>query len=151
MPRKLKPTGTKADLNLVSLLPILTDEDKAREFMEAKRWPNGPICPHCQSTEVYRLAAKRGSKSPVRPGVCKCKECRKQFTVRVGTVFEDSNLPIHTWLMAIHLLCAAKNGISSHELARQLGITQKSGWFVCHRIRESKILKTTEEDLTSTV
>lgn len=148
---KNPPTGTDADLNLATLLPILTNEDKAREFMEAKRWPNGPVCPHCQSTEAYRLTAKPDSKSPVRPGVCKCKKCRKQFTVRVGTIFEDSKLPIHKWLMAIHLMCAAKNGISSHELARQLDITQKSAWFVCHRIREAMKLEPMAGMLSGTV
>lgn len=139
--KKSPPTGTDADINLASLLPILTDETKAREFLEQKRWPNGPFCPHCKCTEVYKLAPKPGSKSPVRPGVHKCKDCRQQFTVRVGTIFEDSKLPIHKWLMAIHLMAAGKNNISSHEMARLLDITQKSGWFVCHRLREAMKLE----------
>lgn len=151
MPRKNPPTNTDKDINLVSLLPILTNEDKAREFMEQKRWPNGPVCPHCESTEAYKLTAKEGSKSPVRPGVYKCKSCRKQFTVRVGTIFEDSKLPIHKWLMAIHLMCAAKNGVSSHELARTLDVTQKTAWFVCHRIRESMKLEPLAGMLKGTV
>ncbi|MEK6261690.1 MAG: IS1595 family transposase [Planctomycetota bacterium] len=135
--KKAPPTGTDADLNLVSMLPLFMDEDKARAFMETKRWADGRKCPHCQCGETYKLTAKPGSKSPVRPGVYKCKECRKQFTVRVGTVFEDSKLPIRVWLHAIFLMCTAKNGISSHELARALDITQKSAWFVEHRVRES--------------
>ncbi len=137
MPRKNPPTGTDADLNLGTLLPLFMDEDKAREFVEAKRWSDGRKCPHCDCGETYALTAKPESKSPVRKGVYKCKECRKQFTVRVGSIFEDSKLPIRVWLQAIHLMCAAKNGISSHELARQLGITQKSAWFVEHRVREA--------------
>jgi transposase-like protein len=137
--KKSPASGTDADLNLETLLPLFQDEIKAREFLEKKRWANGRVCPHCKCTETYPLTAREGSKSPVRPGVYKCKnkECRKQFTVRVGTIFEDSKLPIRVWLAAIHLMSAAKNGISSHELARQLDITQKSGWFVCHRIREA--------------
>lgn len=151
MPRKNPPTGTDKDINLASLLPILTNEDKAREFLEKKRWPNGPVCPHCQCTTVYTLTPREGSKTPVRKGVFKCKECRKQFSVRVGTIFEDSKLPIHKWLMAIHLMCTAKNGISSHELARQLDITQKTAWFVCHRIRESMKLEPMAGMLKGTV
>ena len=133
--KKNPPTGTDADLNLVSLLPLFTDEDKAREFVESKRWPTGPVCPHCGTDEVYKLTAKPGSKSPVRPGVYKCKACRKQFTVRVGSIFEDSKLPLRKWLMAIHSMCASKKGVSSHQIARQLDITQKTAWFLCHRIR----------------
>lgn len=137
MPAKNPPTGTDADLNLATMAPLFVDEDKARKFVESKRWPNGPVCPHCQSTEVYTLTPKPGSKSPVRPGVHKCKKCRKQFTVRVGTIFEDSKIPISKWLMAIHLMTSSKKGISSHQIAREVGITQKSAWFVCHRIREA--------------
>lgn len=151
MPRKNPPTGTDADISLTTLLPVLTDEDKAREFMEKKRWPNGAFCPHCKSTETYKLTPKPGSKSPVRPGVYKCKKCRKQFTVRVGTIFEDSKLPIHKWLMAIHLMSAAKNGISSHEMARLLEITQKSAWFVCHRLREAMRLEPVAGMLKGTI
>lgn len=135
--KKAPPTGTDADLNMVTLATVFSDEDKARAFLEAKRWPNGPVCPHCQSAEAYRLTPKPGSKSPVRPGVLKCKKCRKQFTVRVGTIFEDSKIQIRQWLMAIHLMTSSKKGVSSHQIAREVGITQKSAWFVCHRIREA--------------
>lgn len=137
MPRKNPPTGTDADLNLVTMIPLFADEGKAREFVESKRWPNGPVCPHCQHTEVYKLTGKPDSKKPVRPGVYKCKACRKQFTVRVGTIFEDSKIPLSKWLMAIHLMTSSKKGVSSHQIAREVGITQKSAWFVCHRIREA--------------
>ena len=137
MPAKKKPTGTDADLNLVSMIPVFADEDKAREFLENKRWANGRTCPRCQCEKTYVLTPKKGSKSPVRPGVYKCSGCRKQFTVRIGTIFEDSRLPLRKWLMAIHLMCASKKGISSHQIARELDVTQKTAWFVCHRLREA--------------
>lgn len=137
MPQKRPPSGTDADLNLATLLPLFTEESKAREFIESKRWSNGPICPHCDCKEVYKLTAKPESKKPVRPGVYKCKACRKQFTVRIGTIFEESLIPLSKWLMAIHLMTSSKKGISSHQIAREVGITQKSAWFLCHRIREA--------------
>jgi transposase-like protein len=137
MPAKKPKTGTDADLNLVELSTLFVDENKAREFLESKRWPDGkPVCPHCGG-EGYALVSKPGSKSPGRPGLKKCKKCRKQFTVRVGTIFEESKIKIGQWLMAIHLMTSSKKGVSSHQIARELGITQKSAWFVCHRIREA--------------
>jgi transposase-like protein len=145
MPRKTPPSGTDADLNLPTLLPLFTDESKARAFLESKRWPGGRvICPRC-SGDGYALTPKPGSKCPVRPGVYKCRLCRQQFTVRIGTIFEESKIPLSKWLMAIHLMTAAKKGISSHEVARRVGVTQKTAWFVCHRIREAM----REEPMTS--
>ena len=136
--KKNPPKGTAADLNAMTMAGLFADEDSARDFLEAQRWPDGkPVCPHCGSVEGYRLTAKPGSKSPVRKGVCKCKECRKQFTVRVGTIMEDSKLPIRYWLYAIHLMTSSKKGVSSHQIARELDITPKSAWFLTHRIRES--------------
>jgi len=137
MARKNESTGTDADLNLASLPTVFVDEDKARQFLEAKRWPNGPVCPHCGSKKVYALTPKPDSKKPVRPGVYKCGDCREQFTVRVGTIFEDSHIDLRKWLMVIHLMTSSKKGISSHQIAREVGITQKSAWFLCHRIREA--------------
>jgi transposase-like protein len=137
MARKNKPIGTDADLNLASLLPLFMDEEKARRFLESKRWPNGPVCPHCGSTNVYALTPKPESRRPVRPGIYKCGSCRKQFTVRIGTTFEESKIPLRKWLMAIHLMTSCRKGISSHQIAREVGITQKSAWFLCHRIREA--------------
>lgn len=118
----------------------LTDEhfknaDKAREYLERMRWSNGVTCPHCGSMEAYKLQARPNSKRPVRKGVYKCKACRKQFTVTVGTIFEDSHIPLHKWLMAIHLLCSSKKGMSAHQFHRMLGLTYKSAWFMAHRIR----------------
>jgi transposase-like protein len=111
---------------------IFTDADKAREYLEAQRWPNGPVCPHCGSDDVKALKGKAH-----RPGVYQCNACREQFTVTVGTVFERSKIPLNTWLYATHLLCASKKGISSHQLHRMLGVTYKTAWFMTHRIREA--------------
>lgn len=137
MPAKNPPTGTDADLNLATLSHLFTDENAARAFLESKRWPNGPVCPHCECKEVYTLTPKPGSTHPVRPGVYKCKGCREQFTVRIGTIYEESKLPLSKWLMAIHLMTSSKKGVSSHQIARELGITVKSAWFLTHRIREA--------------
>lgn len=135
--KKAVPTGTAADLNAMTMAGLFADEDKAREFMEAQRWPDGPVCPHCGSVKAYRLTGKPGSKSPVRKGVCKCSDCRKQFTVKVGTVFEDSKLPIRYWLYVAHLMTSSKKGVSSHQIARELSITVKSAWFMTMRLREA--------------
>jgi transposase-like protein len=123
-----------------------SDEDEARGFLEKMRWSEGVVCPHCGTVgESYRLTAKSESKRPVRKGVWKCGACRNQFTVTVGTIFEDSHIPLHKWLMAIHLLCASKKGMSAHQLHRMLGVTYKSAWFMAHRIRYAM----TQEPLSS--
>jgi transposase-like protein len=133
-------------MNLNDIAKNLSNEDKAREFLEGERWPKGAICPHCGvEGDSYRLKAKPESKHPVRPGVWKCGGCRKQFTVKVGTIFEDSHIPLTTWLKAIHLLCASKKGMSAHQLHRMLGVTYKSAWFMAHRIRYAM----TQEPLSS--
>ena len=120
-----------ADLNS----PQFQDAEVARQHLEAMRWPDGAVCPHCGSKEAYKLMAKEDSKKPVRPGVYKCAECREQFTVTIGTIFEDSKIPLNKWLLAIHLLCASKKGMSAHQLHRMLGVAYKSAWFMAHRIR----------------
>jgi transposase-like protein len=122
-------------IDFTTLAKHFADADGAREFLETIRWPNGAICPHCGSVEAYKLTAKEGSKTPVRKGVYKCKACRKQFTVTVGTIFEDSRIPLNKWLYAIFMMCSSKKGVSAHQLHRTLGITYKSAWFMCHRIR----------------
>jgi transposase-like protein len=123
-------------MNLVDLAQHFSNEDKAREFLEKKRWPDGPICPHCGlEGEAYRLKPTDKGKSHVRKGLWKCASCRKEFTVTVGTIFEDSHIPLHKWLLAFHLLCASKKGMSAHQLHRMLGVTYKSAWFMAHRIR----------------
>jgi len=113
--------------------PYLHDEEAAFTELEALLWPNGPVCPHCGSTgKVYDL-------SKTRIGLKKCgvKPCRKQFTVRVGTIFEDSHVPLHMWLQAVHMLCASMMGINSRQLHRTLGVTYKTAWFMSHRLREA--------------
>jgi transposase-like protein len=111
------------------------DADAARVLLESMRWPDGIVCPHCDSKNAYKLTPKAGSKSPVRKGVYKCAECREQFTATVGTIFEDSKIPLHKWLLAIHLLCASKKGMSAHQLHRMLGVAYKTAWFMAHRTR----------------
>ena len=122
------------DAAMISLTdPIYSDKDKAREHLESLHWPNGPICPKCGETKrVKRLAGKS-----TRPGVVMCNACRKPFTVTVGSIFEDSKIPLNKWLLAFRLMAGSKKGISSHQLHRSLGITYKSAWFMSHRIRES--------------
>lgn len=119
--------------------PHFHDEDKAREHLEAIRWPDGPVCPHCGSlAEHYRLEGKGGKQgTKARKGLLKCRDCREQFSVTVGTVFERSKIPLTKWLMATYLLCSSKKGISSHQLHRTLGVTYKTAWFMTHRIREA--------------
>jgi transposase-like protein len=137
MPAKNPPTRTDRNLNLATLSDLFTNEDAARAFVESKVWADGRVCPHCGCAESYTLTPKPGSKSPVRKGVYKCKDCRKQFTVRIGTIFEDSKLPFTMWLMVIHLMTSSKKGISSLQISRELGIKYKSAWFMTHRIREA--------------
>jgi transposase-like protein len=108
-------------------------EEQAREMLESIRWNGSPVCPHCESNEAYKLTPKEGSKT--RQGVYKCKACRKQFTVTVGTIFEGSRIKIADWLMAIYLMCSSKKGISAHQLHRTLGVTYKTAWFMAHRVR----------------
>lgn len=115
--------------------PHFHDETAARTYLEGVRWPNGPVCPHC-GVEGGHYALK-GTKH--RPGLWKCKDCRKQFSVTVGTVFERSKVPLTKWLMAAYLMCSSKKGISAHQLHRTLGVTYKTAWFLAHRIREAMI------------
>jgi len=112
--------------------PIFHHETKAREYLEAQRWPNGPECPHCG---VIDEATQMQGKAH-RPGLYQCRGCGQQFSVTVGTVYERSKIPLHKWLLATHLVCASKTAISAHQLHRMLGITYKSAWFLMHRIRE---------------
>lgn len=109
------------------------DEDAARDYLEAIRWPDGPICPHCGC--IGR--ASRLSGESHRKGLLFCGDCRKQFSVTVGTIFASSKIKLHKWILAVHLLCASKKAISSHQLHRLLGVTYKSAWFMTHRIREA--------------
>lgn len=113
--------------------PIFQDETKAREFLEAQRWPDGPVCPFCGQLDRAKALPATGA---LGAGWYHCPDCRKKFTVRVGTLYERSHIPLHKWLYATHLLVSSKKGISAHQLSRSLGITYKSAWFMAHRIRE---------------
>ncbi len=111
--------------------PMFTNETAAVAHMEADRWPNGAICPLCQSDNVHKMGGK------TQAGMFACYGCKGKFTVRTGTVFERSHIPVHKWLLAIYLMGSSKKGISAHQLHRMLGITYKSAWFMAHRIREA--------------
>lgn len=128
--------------------PILTanhfrDEAAAFEYVESLMWPRGPVCPHCGAAaeKIGKIAArtKPSKKNPEgleRHGLRKCYGCRKTFTVRVGSIFEDSHLPLHLWLQAIHLICSAKKGISTRHIQRLFNCSMKTAWHLTHRIRE---------------
>jgi transposase-like protein len=111
--------------------PRFKNEAAARKHLEAIRWPDGPICPHCGT--VDKASAIKGG----RAGLYFCNACRKQFTITVGTIFERSKVPLHKWLLANHLIVSSKKGISAHQLHRLLGVTYKTAWFMAHRIREA--------------
>jgi transposase-like protein len=124
-------------LDLSRMAKYFSDETAARVLLEKMRWANGAICPLCKKTEhVYRMRKMPDSKKPGRPGLLRCRKCKKQFTVTTGTVFEDSHIPLSKWLLAIHLLCASKKGMSAHQLMRMLGLkSYRSAWFMAHRLR----------------
>jgi len=120
MSENSKPTG------LIEAIRYFSDLDVCTDFVARLRWPDGPVCPRCGSTEYSYLTTRR---------LWKCKGCKKQYSVKLGTIFEDSPLGLDKWLPAVWLIANSKNGISSHELARSLNVTQKSAWFMLHRIR----------------
>ncbi len=134
-------------VTLTDIARVFSDEAAAYQYLESKRWPNGPVCPHCQSKDARYIEPKSrtGARTITRSGrekstttyrrIYTCGGCKKQYSVLVDTIFSDSKIPVHKWLMAIHLMCSGKNGVSAHELSRQLGITVKSAWFMGHRIR----------------
>jgi transposase-like protein len=113
--------------------PHFHNEEAAFAFVEARVWPEGPVCPHCGGVERI---GKMGGKS-TRTGLYKCYQCRKPFTVRIGTIFESSHVPLRIWLQAMFLIAGSKKGISSNQLHRTLGVTLKTAWFMSHRIREA--------------
>ena len=119
-------TNRKRPTTLIEATRYFSDLDVCTEFVAKLRWPNGPVCPRCGCIEYSYLTTRR---------LWKCKACKRQYSAKVGTIFEDSPLGLDKWLPAVWLIANSKNGISSHELGRALGITQKSAWFVLHRIR----------------
>jgi transposase-like protein len=114
------------------LTPRYIDPVAARKHLETLRWGDTPECVHCGSADVTRLEGKKH-----RDGLLQCNQCREQFTVTVGTVFERSKIPLNKWLLCNHLLCSSKKGISAHQIHRMLGVTYKTAWFMCHRLREA--------------
>jgi transposase-like protein len=119
-------TGRKKPTTLLEAIRYFSDPDVCVEFVANLRWPDGPVCPRCGGVEYSYLTTRR---------LWKCKSCKKQYSVKVGTIFEDSALGLDKWLPAVWLAANSKNAISSHELGRALGVTQKSAWFMLHRIR----------------
>lgn len=111
--------------------PEFTNEEAAITHLEKSRWADGVVCPHCGSVSVTRMAGK------TQAGYFQCNDCRDKFTCRTGTVMERSHIPVHKWLLAIHLMASSKKGMSAHQLHRMLGITYKSAWFLAHRVREA--------------
>jgi transposase-like protein len=117
----------------MSLPLIYTDPNAAREHLESLLWPDGPVCPHCGVVNQATLLKGKST----RPGVYKCRECEHPFSVTVGTLFEDSKVPLHKWVYAMHLYTASKKGFSAHQLHRTLAVSYKTAWFMAHRIREA--------------
>ena len=128
---------TPEDLTLDEIQSRFGTDKKARQYLEEIRWPNGVVCPHCQNADPKRIwEIKASAQGNIRPGLRQCAECKKQFTVTVGTIFEDSHIPLRKWLVAWYLLCASKKGISSLQIQRMLGLgSYRTALFMMHRIR----------------
>jgi len=147
------------DLNLSQIAKHFADEDAAYQFVESLRWPAGPVCPHCGVVDSATFLVpkegerktKRGNVSHRRLWQCNEPECRMQFSVLVGTIFEDSHIPLSKWLLGIHLMSAGKNGVSAMELHRTLGIAYRSAWFMGHRIRYAMAHETWNKPLEGIV
>ena len=131
--RATRPT----ELTLIQIAKLYATEESARKYFESLRWPDGPFCPHCgnaDSERIYKVTPNQ--KAKIRAGLYKCAECREGFTVTVGTVMEDTHIPLNKWLIAFYMMCASKTQVSALQLQRQLEIgSYRSAWFMCHRIR----------------
>ena len=119
---------SRSTISTFKLFEIFPDEETARQYLEGRLWPNGPVCPDCKSVRITTRA---------RPGFYHCNACNFDFTVRTGTVFERSKVPLHKWVYAMYLLVTARKGISSMQLAKEIGVTQKTAWFILGRLREA--------------
>lgn len=133
--KKTKKRKPGDDLTLMEVMRRFSTEDAARAYMEALRWPDGPVCPHCGSgVRISKIAANPDTK--VRSGLYHCGKCVQQFTVTVGTVCEDSHIPLNKWMIAFYMMCASKTQISALQLQRQLELgSYRTAWFMCQRIR----------------
>jgi len=121
----------------VGFLKVLKwSEEECRAYLERQRWPDGAHCPKCGADKPWKITRKAASKNAVR-SLYRCRTCKRQFTATVGTIFEDSKIPLNKWFAGIYLMCSSKKGISAHQLHRELEITYKSAWFMCHRVREA--------------
>ena len=118
----------KVTVSTFQLFQMFPDQESARKYLEGRMWPNGVHCPHCGLTETITVR---------KNGYYRCNQCKEDFTVRTGTIFERSHVPLHKWIYAMYLLVTARKGISSMQLSKEIGITQKSAWFVLHRLREA--------------
>lgn len=145
-----KQVPANDDLTLMKIMQRFSTEEAVRDYFEAQRWPNGPNCPHCGNCDrerVYSIAPNAQKK--IRAGLYKCAECRGQFTVTMGTVMEDSHIPLNKWLIAFYIICASKKQVSALQLQHQLEIgSYRTAWFLCHRIRFS-LANSTPNDLLS--
>jgi transposase-like protein len=152
-------SGELPTINLSALAKHFSDEADAYKLVESIRWPNGPICPHCGTVNEATYLEPKGEGRKTRSGKvsarrvwkCRVKGCSKQFSVTIGTIFERSHISLDKWLLATYLMCSNKNGVSAHELHRELGVTYQSAWFMCHRIREAMTLEPLRSMLTGTV
>lgn len=146
--QKQSPKSQSDDLTLMKIMQRFSTEEAARDYFENIRWPNGPVCPHCGNCDrerVYTVAPNAEKK--IRAGLYKCAECKGQFTVTMGTVMEDSHIPLNKWLVAFYIICASKTQVSALQLQRQLELgSYRSAWFLCHRIRFS-LANSTPSDL----
>lgn len=141
------------DLTLMKIMHRFSTEEAARDYFEKQRWPNGPVCPHCGNADkarVYKVTTNTSKK--IRAGLYKCAECNDQFTVTVGTVMEDSHIPLNKWLIAFYIMCASKTQVSALQLQRQLELgSYRSAWFLCHRIRFALTDVLPKSDLSGTI
>ena len=125
------------DFTKCTLMDVMTlTPDECREILVESRWPDGPVCLKCGALDAYRITRRSKTKNLVSQ-LFKRRDCRRQFSATVGTVFEDSKIPLNIWFGAIYLMCASKKGISAHQIHRMMGVGYESAWFMCHRIREA--------------
>ncbi len=122
-------------MNLADVIRDFHDEETCVCFLETKRWPNGVKCVKCNSRKIMRITSKGKTGKP--RFIYECSECQQQFSVKCGTLFHDSHVPLTKWFMAIAMICQAKKGISANQVGRTIGVSTKTAWYLCHRIREA--------------